>query len=133
MEKYVQARVEGESCRGAAIEAGFSPSQVAQASQRIEPKVADSIAAHLAAKGAPNERLAEVVADALVAKKRSRTGDMDDDHGTRLGAVRLAAELTGQLKRDTNVNVAIQVNLPAGMAEDFASFAQNVDADSGNV
>lgn len=121
MEKYVQARVEGETPRAAAIEAGYNLGQAGMANQRIEPKAARAIHEHLATKGASNERLAEVVADALGAEKRQRTGEMDPDHHTRLGAVRLAAELTGQIKRDVGSQSSISVTLSGPLAEAFAA------------
>lgn len=134
MAAYVKARAQGENCRAAALEAGFSVAKADKATRDIEPKVQKRISEYLEQHGAGNEEVARVVGEAMNASRESKYGSQPD-HFIRLKAAQFQAELTGQVKRDINVGVGVQINLPQGMAERFMQWqqARTVDAEAGDA
>lgn len=137
---YINARVKGDSPRQSALKAGYTEGMADNAPSKIEAFVQDDIGKLLIKAGADNAKLARRISEGLDSNKVTRTQDgaeyIDADMKERREYIKLTAELTGLLKKEST-NVAIQINLPGSLASSFAdemvTIESIIDQDGTNV
>lgn len=133
-QKYFKARIQGHSQREAANMANLprTPDKLAAMDRSISDLLWEA--------GATNHKLARRISEGLDSNKVTRTQDgseyIDADMKERREYIKLTAELTGLLKKEST-NVAIQINLPGSLASSFAdemvTIESIIDQDGTNV
>lgn len=133
-------RVNGDSPRKSAMVAGYGKGEIENAPERIEVHIEEDLGKLLKKAGADNAKLARRISEGLDSNKVTRTQDgseyIDADMKERREYIKLTAELTGLLKKEST-NVAIQINLPGSLASSFAdemvTIESIIDQDGTNV
>jgi hypothetical protein len=127
-EQYVNSILSGKTGAVAAKEAGYTVRAQRTPRKLIEtPELKARMQQSLMRKRVTLDVIAERVSSALDAKVVADGVQTDVvDHKTRLKATEVASRLWGLDESQKQATVAVQINFPAGLAELFASDANEV-------